>query len=102
MAISESDLRTVTFDQPPLVEMALAVAFRPVAKMTSLRLAELWQRAFRQDYPEAEEQTGKVDMPIEPGVLGPAPGLKLPSLEDFAPSARLWFLDGHREYLVQV
>ena len=89
--------RTPDFENPPVVEMALGVQFRPLFAVRGITLAPLRER-WRAEYPGVEEQP-----PLAPGIEGPlAPGLGLAIGFGPVPSARHWFLSEDGTNLVQV
>lgn len=91
--------RSPDFENPPVVEMALGVQFRPLFAVRGITLAPLRER-WRNEYPGIEEQP-----PLAPGVEGGlAPGLGLGLAIGFGPvpSARHWFLSEDGTNLVQV
>jgi len=86
------------FKQPPLVEVALAVDFLPIADFGALRMAALADR-WSAHYPTAQEQP-----PLPPNVpvgMNPpfAPGMMV---SVGAPQIRLWLLNAAEDRLVQV
>lgn len=89
----------VDFERPPVTEVALALAFRPL-ELTFQDLVTIWTDRYREAYPDLEEQP-PFAMPIEPldapigASLAFQVGLSLPS-------PRLWLLDGTRNHLVQL
>lgn len=92
----------VSFDDPPVDEVALAIAFEPLHGLTTVAIIDLWQHSFREAYPTVEEQAGPVRM--APEVFGPqagAAGLTItPAM--FEPNPRLWLMDARRGHLIQV
>jgi uncharacterized protein (TIGR04255 family) len=85
------------FDNPPVVEVAVGVQFRPLFAMRGLALAPLRER-WRPEYPGIEEQPPLVSV-VEGG-----PPL-LPQLQFSVvplPAARQWFLSEDGTRLIQV
>jgi uncharacterized protein (TIGR04255 family) len=85
------------FDNPPVVEVALGVQFRPQFGLRSIELASLRER-WRADYPIVQEQP-PVAPAIEEQSFGP-PTVQLvvgPALQ-----TRLWFLSTDEAELVQL
>lgn len=52
------------FEDPPVVEVALSVAFQPIPRLGLVNLVEAWQEEFRTRYPRIEEQA-PFEMPTE-------------------------------------
>ncbi len=53
-----------SFALPPVVEVALSLAFRPVARLRTIELVRLWDALFFKEFPRGEEQQ-PYQMPIE-------------------------------------
>ena len=99
--MAEGTEREVEFDSPPVVEVVLAVAFRPVRALNTVQLLDLWTNVFKADFPEIQEQQPTV-MPVE--LLGTGPGASSISLQ-LSPnpvSPRYWLLDEEQHHLVQL
>lgn len=91
MAASEPT-SIVEFDNPPVTEVVLSVAFEPLQGLTLGKLVQAWQQHFAESFPESEEQP-RWQPPIErfgPERLGP--GLRF-EFGGAMPPSRLWFLD---------
>src|SRR5438552_7213327 len=56
--------RRPDFLEPPVIEVALSVAFQPVAGLGTVQLVSAWQQKFQQSYPNVEEQA-PFEMPVE-------------------------------------
>jgi uncharacterized protein (TIGR04255 family) len=85
------------FDNPPVVEVAVGVQFRPLLGMRGLALAPL-RELWRTDYPQTDEQA-----PLAPVVEGSPP--LVPQLQFnlvSLPTTRQWFLNESGTQLVQV
>lgn len=89
------------FSDPPVVEVALAVAFNPISGLRTLQIGDLWRQAYRDRYPHVEEQP-----PVQPQVESfpsSGPGLSVSfELARTIPLPRLWFVDSGSRELVQV
>lgn len=85
------------FDEPPVVEVAVGVQFRPLLGMRGLALASLRER-WRPDYPKVEEHPA-----LPPVVEGGPPGAPLLQFNvgPLMPT-RQWFLNEPGTELVQV
>lgn len=82
----------VEFDNPPVAEVVLSVAFEPLLGLTLAKLLQAWQQNFAEKFPESEEQP-RWQPPIErfgPERIGP--GLRF-EFGGAPPPSRLWFLD---------
>jgi uncharacterized protein (TIGR04255 family) len=85
------------FADPPVVEMALGIQFRPLFGLRGIALGPLRER-WRDKYPRLEEQP-----PLAPAIEGPVtPGVGL--ILGFGPGAplRQWFLSEDGRELVQL
>ena len=51
------------FRDPPLTELALAVAFEPLPALNTVAQFKLWASSYRDTYPEIEQQSASVRMP---------------------------------------
>lgn len=88
------------FENPPVVEVALSVQFKPLTKLKCVHLGLLWKE-FKKDFPSSEE------LPPLPSVMerfGPpaGPGRVGLQIETTPPLPRCWFLNNDRTRLVQV
>ncbi len=89
--------RSPSFENPPVVEIALGVQFRPIFALRGITLGPLRER-WRDRYPVVEEQP-----PLAPVLEGAvAPGLGLALGFGPVPAARHWFLSSGGADLVQV
>ena len=90
---------SIRFAAPPVVEVALAVAFRPVPGLDTVRLARLWDR-FRDRFPNVEQQP-----PIRMATESPeafAPQSVTFEMAEGPVAPRLWFLSEPGTDLIQV
>jgi uncharacterized protein (TIGR04255 family) len=88
----------VTFDRPPLAEVAIGVQFRPLTSLRAIHLGVLWER-WREDFPVLEEQP-----PLEPTFeqKGPVLGTQVQLSFGPPPMMRYWFLNADGSYLLQI
>lgn len=89
------------FKRPPVVEVALSVAFDPILDLTVPQIGLLWNQEFRSTFPTVQEQ-----MPVQPVVerFGAAPqpfGISFQALEG-PPTPRLWFVTPDGSELLQI
>lgn len=85
------------FDDPPVVEVALGVQFRPLFSLRPIELSKL-REAWRTDYPKVNELP-----PLPPTVEAPTRGV--PNVQFMVGPAmptRLWFVNDDQSELVQV
>ena len=85
------------FDDPPVVEVALGVQFRPIPGLRPVEMAGLRER-WRSDYPVVLDQP-----PLAPAIEQPTSGPRTTQLV-FGPAlqSRLWFLSEDQSSLVQI
>ena len=91
------------FRNPPVVETVLGVHFRPAENFTSAEQGILWDRCFRQEYPNLEERP-----PIEEVLeqfgdarLGASATMRW-QVMDRPDTPRLWVASKDGQYVVQV
>jgi uncharacterized protein (TIGR04255 family) len=102
-SMTQRDLSLPEFENPPLVEVFLAVQFDRIEQLRTPQLGLLWQR-FRDRFPQVEEKPPLDPMvePVEPtDARQPELSLRI-ELLDQPPTPRLWFLDKEGRELVQV
>lgn len=89
------------FGAPPVTEVALAVAFKPLAGLGVIEIARVWETKFKTRFPKVQQQR-PVDVQLEQ-VDGspPIPTLSFQLLET-PPLPRLWFLNESSTELVQI
>jgi uncharacterized protein (TIGR04255 family) len=97
---SSRDRPLAEFENSPAVEVALSVAFQPLANLRTVELGRLWSELFDKRFPKVSEQP-RVEMAIEQFGQGSAPTFSFQILDTpFVP--RLWFLNQDETQLVQV
>jgi len=90
------------FENPPVVEVALAVQFEPIPGLTTPQLGLIWDQRYRRDYPRVEEHA-----PLDPVVerFG-TPGSTLRDVQiqllNKPPTPRVWFLRSDSSELIQI
>lgn len=91
-----------TFRKPPVVEVALAVAFEPLEGLHSGEMWRLHQLRYKEaGFPTVEEQPPLVVQIERFGRTTRMPDIRFEVLEKL-PSPRLWFLDETGTQLVQI
>lgn len=89
------------FDDPPVVEVALAVQFEPLTALRTPHLGLLWGK-FRDKFPRIEEHAPLDPMMERFGVMGPPRvGVRLEMMQN-PPVPRCWFLNEAETELIQV
>jgi len=90
------------FENPPVVEVALAVQFEPIAGLTAPQLGLLWAAHYRKAYPKVEEHA-PLDSVIERfGSKGPGHADVRIQMLNKPPTPRCWFLSDEGSELIQV
>ena len=90
------------FDKPPVVEVAFSVQFDPLEGLHTPYLGLLWEKHFRERFPEVEEHAPLDPMMERFGVRhASVPGIRLEMLGK-PPTPRCWFLNEEGTELVQV
>lgn len=87
------------FDNPPVVEVILAVAFEPAYQLPNVALVEIWQELFKSTFPHVTEHP-----PYE--VRRETFGIQVPSIELVAgigpPPIRFWFGSEDDQEVIQM
>lgn len=100
MKLEEGNSRLPSFRTPPVSEVVLAVAFKPLRSLQTAKLLELWQSHFRAEFPTVEENA-PYDPPVELLDRPPSgPTLRF-GIGDARLSPRLWFLNQDGTVLLQ-
>lgn len=90
----------VDFRDPPVSEVVVAVAFRPVPNLTVAHMGLFWRDHLIENFPHVEEQP-PYDPPVErfdgPASVGPSL-----TFDTGFPAPRLWFKRADGQELVQV
>jgi uncharacterized protein (TIGR04255 family) len=96
-----SMMKLPDFDRPPVVEVALSVAFDPLPRVTAADLGALWQLHYRnRGFPFSQDQPpAPVVREQFPARAGPALRVEVTPAE---PTPRVWFLNPNGTELVQV
>lgn len=88
------------FRKPPVTEVVVGLAFKPIEELSAIRIGQLWAEKFASAFPNAEEQP-----PYEPPVERfdqPVPrfsvGLELIGF----PRPRVWFINEAGDEVVQI
>jgi uncharacterized protein (TIGR04255 family) len=91
--------RRVEFSDPPIVEIALSVAFEPL-EIGIRHLIEIWERELRETHPDLEIQP-PFEMPIESVEAQPGSQQAF-QFVPFPTSHRIWALESGGNHLVQL
>ncbi len=89
------------FQDPPVVEVALAVQFEPLAGLCAPQLGALWQSKFRSQFPRVEEHAPLAPMMErfdDAGAAGGSVRIEISS----QPSLRCWFVQQDNRELIQI
>jgi uncharacterized protein (TIGR04255 family) len=90
------------YDRPPVAEVVMGAAFRPVEPLDTVQVGLLWRAIYADDFPDVEE---KVPFPVQFERFGPAV-LAEPTISfqtaDAPPWPRVWFLSSDGTQLVQL
>src|SRR5438093_860850 len=90
------------FENPPVVEVALSVAFDPLPRVTTADLGALWALHYRQRGFNSTDDQPPVSIPPEQFEGPPtAPGVRVEMLTG-PPLPRLWFRNEAGTQLIQV
>lgn len=91
----------VHFDKPPVTEVVAAVAFEPLAALTTAHIGEFWSRNLQGAFPQVEERP-PYDPPIESLGGRPSPGQISFTISPGPPPFRLWFKSAEGQELLQI
>ncbi|MGA3029623.1 MAG: TIGR04255 family protein [Candidatus Limnocylindrales bacterium] len=89
------------YESPPVVEVVLAVGFRPLPGLRLIQLAQLWESEFRSSFPTVEEQPPVAVQMERLDDQREGPSLRF-DLMQTPPLPRLWLLSETGTQLVQV
>ncbi|HEV2501413.1 MAG TPA: TIGR04255 family protein [Terriglobia bacterium] len=90
-----------SFENPPVVEVALSVQFDPIEALQVPQMGLLWSR-FRDDLPKTQTQPPlQLDFERFGTIPDPIPRVRIQAF-DIPPVPRLWFLNETETELVQV
>jgi uncharacterized protein (TIGR04255 family) len=95
--------RSPTFERPPVVEVALAVSFDPVDRLTTADLGALWDREYRRrGFTVTEDQVPVGVVPED--FVSPTAGLPSVQVQLSAgiPTPRIWLMNEKGSELVQL
>lgn len=87
------------FDDPPLIEVALAVQFEPLTALRPLHLGLIWKR-FQGSFPRTEEHPPR-DLTVERFGVPTPPKMEV-RIETTPPVPRYWFLNEAGTELIQI
>lgn len=90
----------VRFDEPPVTEVVVAVAFDSLQYLTVAHLGQLWTEELREEFPQVEERS-----PYEPPIEsfdGPNKSQLSLTFSSQPPSPRLWFKSADDQDLLQI
>jgi uncharacterized protein (TIGR04255 family) len=94
-----ADTPLPSYSSPPVVEVVVGVAFRPIPQLTVVDLSAFWSEKLKSHFPKVQQQPPYMP-PVE--AFG-GPSLALPMVMQMAvPYPRLWFLTDDEQELVQV
>ncbi len=96
------DAQLPEFENPPVVEVALAVQFEPIAALTAPQLGLIWAKQFRKGYPKVEEHAPLDSVTERFGTKGPGQADVRIQVLDKPPTPRCWFLNDDGSELIQV
>ena len=97
-----SDRALPSFRNPPVTEVVVGVAFKPIDGLSVPRIGQLWSEQFEKDFPNVEEQP-PYEPPIERFDDGvPSELFRLQLLGGSFPRPRVWFLNTAGDELVQI
>lgn len=89
------------YDRPPVAEVVMGAAFRPVESLNMVQVGLMWRDVFAEDFPEVEEKTA---LPVQFERFGPPahaePTISFQAFD--APPWRVWFLSQDGTQLMQL
>jgi len=90
------------FKRPPVVETVLGVHFRPLEKFNSVYQGLLWERCFRERFPELEERPQVEAVQERFGEERLAPPALRWQVSNRPPAPRLWVASENGEHVIQI
>jgi uncharacterized protein (TIGR04255 family) len=98
--MTAADQAIVTYEAPPVTEVVVAIAFRPLSALTVAHLGVFWRDHLEDQFPTVMERP-PYDPPLE-DFEGPSSTRLSLSLEEGFPAPRLWFRSADEQDLIQV
>lgn len=92
------------FDEPPVVEVAISVQFKPLEKLRSSHFGLIWSLLRSKGFTRTEDH-GPIDPSIEDFAAVPhlaQVGVTVQMFSDAPPLPRVWFLNERENELVQI
>jgi uncharacterized protein (TIGR04255 family) len=91
------------FEQPPVVEVAISLQFKPLDALRAPHIGLLWEAFRREGYSRIEDH-GELEPAYEEFETKPAPrvGVRIQTFDDAPPLPRVWFLNEAQNELIQV
>lgn len=90
----------VRYENPPITEVVVAVAFQPLPHLTVAHLGQFWRESLAAAFPQVEERP-TYEPPLET-FDGPSPAQLSLTLTQQFPPPRLWFKSADDQELLQV
>lgn len=90
------------FAKPPVIETVLGVYFRPLEKFTVAHQGLLWDRYFREKFPNLEERPPVHEFCERFGEERSAPLVVQWQVSDRPPTPRLWAAAENGQYVIQI
>lgn len=96
-------LKLPEFEEPPVVEVAISLQFRPLDGLRSPQLGLLWKIFRAEGYSRIEEH-GELEPAFEEFEAAALPkiGVRVQTFDDAPPPPRVWFLNEPQNELIQV
>lgn len=88
-----------SYEQPPITEVIVAVAFAPMSGWTSATPGRVWEHVFRDEFPHLEDQP-PYDPPVERFGVAGGPSFSISLTE--TPPVRLWMRSQDGSELLQL
>jgi uncharacterized protein (TIGR04255 family) len=90
-----------SYRKPPVAEVIVAVAFRPLERLSVVHIADLWRESFASHFKRVEEQPPHIPQIEQVGVQAFPPQISMLVSQQPLPT-RLWFLTDDGQELLQV
>jgi uncharacterized protein (TIGR04255 family) len=97
--MSDSAKTLPKFRKPPVIEVAISVQFKEIAKIGAPHLGMLWAERYRERYSKATQQP---PLPNLHEAFPPTPARALVEIQPKMPVPRCWFLNEQGTELIQV
>jgi uncharacterized protein (TIGR04255 family) len=96
------DSKTPSYENPPVVEVALSLQFEPIEMLRSVHFGLLWSRLRREGFSQVEDHGALEPVYEDFALSSPRIGITVQTFADAPPLPRVWFLNADGTELIQI